>query len=242
MKPTISALLGEEYDLRLRKDGSVVEIVRVEGVGRLWDRKYMVVPAGSPEGTEPIATSAGALTVFDHVKNEQQSQFGHGRKLSDWLAIFHERGLDGRGCFNMSSSDMGIGHYTTCGNPAKMKVDTRDAEVRKALPILAVPHDYRLYAYFCGVHDPLKRHAKREERDKAWRKKWKDEEDAGKRREREEKERKRRADLYDQLVAALTAIVDGEGGDPRELARKALEAAGGTNANDDYCKMARNLH
>jgi hypothetical protein len=229
VKPTIGALLGETYDLRLRKDGSVVEIVRVEGVGRLWDRKYMVVPAGSPEGTEPTATSAGALTVYDNVKNEQQSQFGHGRKLSDWLSTFHQNGLDGRGCFQQSSSGMGIGHYTTCGNPAKTKLDAGDAQVQKILPMLAVPHGYALHVYFCGVHDPVKRHAKREARGDARRAEWKRQGEATARREREEKERKRRAEMYDQLVAALAAIVDGEGGDPRELARAALVAAGELN-------------
>jgi hypothetical protein len=224
LRQHIGTLLGKEFDLRIRKTGAVVEIVRVEGVGRLWDRTYMVVPADAPNDEQPVAATAGSLVVYDHEKGQEQSAYSHGRKLSDWLATFHERGLDGRGCFNMSNSGHGIGHYTTCGNPAKMKVDA--VKNKDAMPMLAVPHGYKGNAYFCGTHDPLKRHQKRQAKQKAWDEKWKRQHEENARREREDKERRRRAGLYDELVAALAAITDGEGGDPRELARRALVTAG----------------
>jgi hypothetical protein len=222
----VKRFLGEQYEMYVTRKGDddrvPIDIVGVEGTGNepnAFHRKYLIVPSAET-AAKPVAVSSSAIKIWDSKENNDQSVYGHSRKLSDILYTWHPKGLDQRGCFEHVMSGY---HSHSCGRPAKVSYETKELKAKKALPMWGDRNPSP--QYFCGGHDPVKRKRLSDERDAKSREKRQREAAEWDRREREDKERHRRADLYDELVAALAAIMDGEGGDPRELARRALTQA-----------------
>lgn len=131
------------------------------------------------------------------------------------------KALDGQMCVARVRGDW---HSSPCGSPAKVKFDA-DAlppELKKVMPKDGgIRDDYRPGAYYCGVHDPVKRLQK----EKATRDRWAEEDRLRAVRDRQQREERGMVRSHDILHAALAEIAGGRRSaeSAREIAQTAIE-------------------